>query len=134
MRLEASFRRLEGTGAAVGRAGSKTVVADRRAGSAGGTGLGFSGGELQAFALGGGFFNQLHFSAAVLGLDIVALALDVALELDETSERLTAATIRVHVEVTSGQEDAERLLAHATRHSTVSNSVASGIPVTVEPA
>jgi hypothetical protein len=44
MQVEVSFRRIEGTAAALGWAGTKTVIADRRDGSAGGRGLGLSGG------------------------------------------------------------------------------------------
>jgi organic hydroperoxide reductase OsmC/OhrA len=134
MRLEVNFRRIEGTSAAVGWAGTKTVIADRRVGSAGGSGLGLSGGELQALALGAGFCNQLYFSADKLALRITAISVDVALELDGEPLLVTGATLRVHVEVESGAADAARLLEHATAESTISNSVARGFPVRVESA
>jgi organic hydroperoxide reductase OsmC/OhrA len=132
MRLEVSFRRVEDTCATLGWAGTKTVIADRRAGSAGGSGLGLSGGELQALALGAGFCNQLYFSADQLALRITALSVDVALELDGEPLLVTGATLRVHVEVESGAADPSRLLEHATAESTISNSVARGFPVGVE--
>lgn len=45
---------IAGTEAAMGWAGSHTVIADRPVGKAGGMGLGFNGAELLALAIGGG--------------------------------------------------------------------------------
>jgi len=134
VRLEVSFRRIEGTAAAVGWAGTKTVIADRRIGSAGGSGLGLSGGELQALALGAGFCNQLHFSADKLGLRLTALSVDVVLDIEGDPLLVTGAMMRVHVDVETGAADATRLLEHAASESTISNSVARGFPVGVEVA
>jgi organic hydroperoxide reductase OsmC/OhrA len=109
----------------------KCVVADRPKGAAGGLGLGLSGGELQALALGAGFCNQLRFSAEALGLEITTLRLDVDLEV---ADLVAGATIHVEVDVASGEADRARLLDHATANSTISNSVARGFTVTVEPS
>ena len=46
------YRVLPGTRAAVGRADTHSVIADRPDGKAGGMGLGFNGGELIALAIG----------------------------------------------------------------------------------
>ena len=128
-RLSVSFRQIADTRAAVGWAGVKCVVADRPKDVAGGLGLGLSGGELQALALGAGYCNQLQFSADALGLEITTLAIDVELEVGDL---VAGAKIRVEVDVASGEADAARLLEHATANSTISNSVARGFPVTVE--
>jgi organic hydroperoxide reductase OsmC/OhrA len=131
MRLEVSFNGIAGTGAAVGIAGKKSIIADRREGSAGGLGLGLSGGELQVLALGAGFFNQLHFSAAELDLVITHAAVDVALEFSDAPLLVTSARIVVALEVKTGPEDAAKLLRHAQAESTLSNSVSAGFPVEV---
>jgi organic hydroperoxide reductase OsmC/OhrA len=131
MQVEVSFRRIEGTAAALGWAGTKTVIADRRDGSAGGRGLGLSGGELQALALGAGLCNQLYFSANELGLEITGMAVDVRLEISGEPLLVTSAEIRVKAQVASGEADAARLLAHAEAESTISNSVARGFPVSL---
>jgi organic hydroperoxide reductase OsmC/OhrA len=132
MSIAVGFRRLEGTDTMVGWSGKHTVVADRRDGSAGGRGLGFSGGELQALALGAGYCNQLWFSAAELGIEIEAIEVDVTLEAE--GDRLTGATIRPRLTTAGGTDAVARLLQHATEHSTISKSVAAGFPVAVDPA
>jgi organic hydroperoxide reductase OsmC/OhrA len=131
MELEVSFRRIEGTNAALGWAGTKTVIADRRDGIAGGCGIGLSGGELQALALGAGFCNQLHFSADDLALEITGMSVDVRLEISGDPLRIALAELCVDVQVASGESDAARLLAHAETGSTISNSVARGFPVSL---
>jgi organic hydroperoxide reductase OsmC/OhrA len=128
-RLSVSFRSIDDTRAAIGWAGVKCIVADRPKGVAGGLGLGLSGGELQALALGAGFCNQLQFSAEALGLTITRLSVQVELELENL---VTGATIRVDVDVASGEKDVTRLMQHAKMESTISNSVAKGFPVKVE--
>jgi organic hydroperoxide reductase OsmC/OhrA len=131
MQLEVSFRQIAETGAALGRAGSKTVVADRPAGKAGGLGLGLSGGELQALALGAGYCNQLRFSADQLSMEITDLAVDVRLQVDGTPALVTGAEIDVRVEISGSAADLEQLLAHAQSESSISNSVMRGFPVRV---
>jgi hypothetical protein len=93
---------------------------------AGGASLGFSGGELQALALGAGYANQLAFSAAELGLEITDLTISLALDVED--DLLARATIGVRLAVASGPADTARLKAHADANSTISNSVARGFP------
>ncbi len=132
MQVSVTFQRVEGTGAALGWAGSRTVVADRPAGRAGGTGLGFNGAELIALAIGGCFCNDLNYCADTLGMEITGLEVGVAVELDGTPLLVTSATIRANVEVARGATDAERLIARAAEESTISNSIIRGFPVRVE--
>ncbi len=131
MQLEVSFRQIAGTGAATGWAGAKCVVADRRAGSAGGLGIGFSGGELLALALGGGYFNQLHFSADHLGIGIRMAEIDVMVEFEGDPLIAVSADISVRLEVDGDAAARARLLDHARSESTISNSLSRGLPVTV---
>jgi len=134
MQLEVSFRQVASTGAAMGWAGSKTVVADRRAGSAGGRGLGFSGGELLALALGAGYFNQLHFSAQHLGTEIRDVEVDVRVEVSGEPPLVASAEIIVRLDVIGGDAAKARLLEHAEAESTISNSLGRGVPVSVSAA
>src|SRR5690606_12431130 len=57
--MSVSLRNIPDTQAAVGWAGSHTVVIDRPDGKAGGAGLGFNGGQMIALAIGGCFCNDL---------------------------------------------------------------------------
>ncbi len=131
MQLEVSFRQVAGTGAAMGWAGTKTVIADRRAGSAGGLGLGLSGGELLALSLGAGYFNQLHFSAAELGIEIADAEVDVRVAFEGDPLLVAAAELCVRLNVAGDATDKERLLAHAGSESTISNAVVRGFPVSI---
>ena len=54
------LRNVQGTEAAMGWAGSHTMVVDRPEGTAGGLGLGFNGGQLLALAIGGCYCNDLE--------------------------------------------------------------------------
>lgn len=130
MQLEVSFRQVAGTGAAMGWSGSKTVIADRRAGSAGGLGLGLSGGELLALSLGAGYFNQLHFSAQELGVSFSDAEVDVRVAFEDEPLIVSAAEIIVRLTV-GDKAGKERLLEHARAESTISNSVARGFPVSI---
>jgi len=89
-------------------------------------GLGLSGGELLALSIGGGFHNQLYFSAEELGLEI-----DVTVNVGE-DVMISDSVIAVCLEVASGSADRDKLLEHAKRHSTISNSVERGFPVAIE--
>lgn len=131
MQLAVSFRQVAGTATSLGWSGKHTVVADRRDGSAGGRGLGFSGGELLALALGAGYVNQLHFSAEELGVEIAGATVDVRLSFEGDPLRVSGAEIDAEVEVTGSAADKARLLAHAQAESTISNSVTGGFPVAV---
>ncbi|MFD0978777.1 OsmC family protein [Tropicimonas aquimaris] len=107
------------------------MVADRRAGSAGGLGLGLSGGELMALALGAGYFNQLHFSAEALGIEISDAEVDVRVDFDGDPLRVAGATVDVRLAVEGSEADKARLLEHAERESTISGSVVNGFPVSI---
>lgn len=58
---------LPGSQAGLARSGRHTVIADRPEGIAGGQVLGFNGAELLSAALGGCFWNDLHYAAEALG-------------------------------------------------------------------
>lgn len=127
-RVEIALRNIAGTGAALGWAGSHTLVVDRAEGRAGGRGLGFNGAELLALAIGGCLANDLRYVATDLGARIEAIAIDVALTLEGDPLLATAAEVRVSAEGPDPQAIAEAI-ARARAESTVANSIARGLPV-----
>lgn len=128
--ITVALRSLPGTGAAVGWANGHTVTIDRPTGRAGGLGLGFNGGEMLALAIGGCFCNDLRYVANALGVGIDAIAIDVTLQLDGSPALVTDAVLDVAVAAAPGV-DVAALIARARAESTISNSVARGIAVTV---
>lgn len=127
-RVEIALRNIAGTEAALGWAGSHTLVVDRAEGRAGGRGLGFNGAELLALAIGGCLANDLRYTADDLGVRIEAIAIDVALTLEGDPLLATAAEVRVSAEGPDPQAIAEAI-ARARAESTVANSIARGLPV-----
>lgn len=127
-RVEIALRNIAGTEAALGWAGSHTLVVDRAEGRAGGRGLGFNGAELLALAIGGCLANDLRYVATDLGARIEAIAIDVALTLEGDPLLATAAEVRVSAEGPDPQAIAEAI-ARARAESTVANSIARGLSV-----
>ena len=132
-RITATFRNLPGTGAAVGWAGARTLVADRPEGRAGGTGLGFNGGEMLALSIGGCLCNDLRYVAEARELRCGEIAVEVEIELGGEPALVTGARVRVRAALEDGG-DASALIAAAASGSTVSNSLARGFPVIIEEA
>ena len=124
------FRLLPGTAAAVGRAGTHTVIADRPEGKAGGMGLGFNGGELLALAIGGCFCNDLQVLADDAGKTITDLSISVTLDFDGTPSRTVAARMTVDCEL-SDRSDPAGLIERAKRLTNIGNSVRDGFPLEI---
>lgn len=125
------YRALPGTRAAVGRAGSHSVIADRPDGKAGGLGLGFNGGELLALAVGGCFCNDVQALADEMGLSVGDLKVTVSIDFGGTPSRATG--VRMEVDCTLGDgSDPTGLIERAKRLTTIGNSLRAGIPVTIE--
>ena len=123
-----SFRNLPGSQAALGRSGRHTLIADRPEGVAGGERLGFNGAELLSAALGGCFWNDLHYAAEARGQTLGAVEVAVETTLSGTLLRVTAATIRARIEAEdTGQ--ARACFEAARAESTIANSVLGAFPV-----
>ena len=124
-----SFRTIPDTRAAVGRAGTHTVVIDRPEGRAGGMGLGFNGGQLLAIAIGGCLCNDLQYTAEKMGIAVRHLAVDVSVEI--SGDPLVAENAEVLIAVTAEEPDADidGLITEAKRITAVGNSVQHGFPV-----
>lgn len=127
------LRNVAGTEAAMGWAGSHTLVVDRPEGKAGGLGLGFNGAQLLALAIGGCFCNDLRYVAHDMGIEIDAIAVRVTLELDGSP--LIATRADLDVTCTSRDRiDTSALIDRARRVCTVANSVMRGFPVSFRTA
>ena len=129
--MSVSLRNVPGTQAAMGWAGSHTLVIDRAEGKAGGMGLGFNGGQMIALAIGGCFCNDLRYMAESMGIELEDVAVDVSIELDGTPLVVRSATIQAHVTSADTSADLSELLRRTEADSTVSNSVRAGFPVRV---
>ena len=124
------LRSLPDTQASVGWAGGHTVTLDRPEGRAGGQGLGFNGGQLLGLAIGVCFCNDLHYVAYEMGIELLSLAVDVTVSF--AGEPLLATSAALHVSVEAvGDADCAALIRRAQETSTVSNSIARGVPVRV---
>jgi organic hydroperoxide reductase OsmC/OhrA len=124
------LRGIEDTEAALGWAGAHTMVVDRPEGAAGGKGLGFNGGQLLALAIGGCFCNDLRYVADAMGIRLLRIEVDVTLALNGNPLLATDASLAVAVEAEAGA-DVASLIERAKATSTVSNSIARGVPVVV---
>jgi organic hydroperoxide reductase OsmC/OhrA len=127
------FRTLPGTRAAVGRSGNHALIADRPEGKAGGSNLGFDGGELLAFALGGCFCNDLQTLADEMGLIITDLEISVTLEFGGSPRRTTDARMAVRCSLADGA-DPKDLIERAKALTNIGNSVRAGIPLAIDRA
>jgi organic hydroperoxide reductase OsmC/OhrA len=129
--IAVELRNVQGSGAALGWAGAHTVVVDRPEGRAGGTGLGFNGGQLLALAIGGCFCNDLRYAADQLGLTLGDIDVSVVLQLEGAPLVTTGAKVTVVCELADGS-DAREVVERATAICTVANSVRAGFPVTFQ--
>ena len=131
--VRVDLRNVPGTEAAMGWAGSHTLVADRPAGKAGGLGLGFNGAQLLGLALGGCFCNDLRYVAHEMGIGLGAIAVSVTVEMEGDPLITTAATMEVSCTTLDGS-DPQRVVDRAQEICMVSNSVQRGIAVNVKAA
>ncbi len=124
------IRNIQGTQAALGWAGSHTLVIDRPEGRAGGMGLGFNGAQLLGLTVGGCFANDLRYVAYQMGVEVgdIAISVDVALEGDPIIA--TSATMRVNVTMADGSAPAP-VIAQAKAISMAMNSLTRGVPITL---
>ena len=128
-RMTVQLRSLPDTEAAVGWAGSHTVVVDRPEGKAGGKGLGFNGGQLLGLAIGGCFCNDLHYVAHEMGVALASIEVDVTVDLEGSPLLATNVTVKAEIVARDEGADVDALIRRAREISTVSNSIQRGVPV-----
>jgi uncharacterized OsmC-like protein len=130
--MTVQLRSIYGTEAAVGWAGSHTVIVDRPEGKAGGAGLGFNGGELLGLAIGGCLCNDLQYVAHDFGVRLLSIEVDVTLQFEGQPSLATDAAILVKVDAQDKKTDLQALVERAVAISTVSNSLKRGLSIKVE--
>ena len=126
--LSMRFQNLPGSQAGVGRAGTRTLIADRPEGVAGGQGLGFNGAELLAASLGGCFWNDLHYAAEARGIALGPVEVAAEVTLDGQPLRVTSATLRARVAAATPAQ-ARDCFDAACADSTIANSLMAAVPV-----
>ena len=122
------IRNVDGTEAALGWAGSHTVVINRALGPAGGLGLGFNGAELLVLTIGGCFANDLRYVAAERGLKVGAINISVEVKLDGDPIMATEAVLNADVKMADGSDSAD-LVRRTSEISMAMNSLNRGISV-----
>lgn len=127
------LRNVAGTEAAMGWAGSHTLIVDRPEGKAGGMGLGFNGAQMLALTIGGCFCNDLRYVAQELGVGIRNLGVSVTVQMEGQPLLTTSATMSVTCELIDGS-DPNHLIEKAKESCMVSNSLRRGIPVAIQAA
>ncbi|WP_380054292.1 OsmC family protein [Falsihalocynthiibacter sp. SS001] len=128
--VNVSLNNIAGTEAAMGWAGSHTIVADRPAGIAGGLGLGFNGAELLALAIGGCFCNDPRYVAHQRGIVIDEICVRVTFNLEGEPIMATSAKMVVTCITRDGSEAAQ-IVEEAKASCMVSNSISIGVPVSI---
>src|SRR5262249_37980478 len=103
--MSGALRSIPHTGAAARWAGRRTGGVDRPGGRAGGTGLGFNGGELLALAIGGCLCNDLHYVADAAGVRLTSVAVDVTVNFAGDPLLATDATVTVAAEAADSRVD-----------------------------
>ncbi len=129
--ITVQLRNVHGTEAALGWAGSHTLIVDRAEGKAGGKGLGFNGGQLLGLAIGGCLCNDLRYVAHDLGVQLLSVEVDVTVRLEGNPALATAAEIAVRVDAADKKTDVEVLIERAVAISTVVTSLQRGFSITV---
>ncbi len=128
--VKVELRNVVGTEAALGWAGSHTLVVDRPEGRAGGLGLGFNGAELLALKIGGCFCNDLRYVAHAGGHELGRISVSVTVDLKGEPILATAATMTVQCEMLDGSS-ADQVVEKATATCMAINSLSRGIPVQI---
>jgi organic hydroperoxide reductase OsmC/OhrA len=125
------LRNIHGTRAALGWAGSHTVVVDRPEGTAGGNGLGFNGGQLLGLSIGGCLCNDLQYVAHDLGARLTSVEVDVTIRFAGEPTLATGATVALRVETEDKKVDTQRLIEQAVAISTIVNSLQRAFPIQI---
>jgi organic hydroperoxide reductase OsmC/OhrA len=109
-----TLRTVDGGPTALGVAGAHSLVVDRPA-AAGGSGLGFNGGQLLYLAIAACWSNDLYREAAARGITLHRVA--VAVDGDFPGRGAASSEIRVDVQVEADADDAalRELLAEVER-------------------
>ncbi|MGP6086865.1 OsmC family protein [Antarctobacter jejuensis] len=127
-----TFTPVSGTGAGLGRTETgHAVIADRPQDKAGGSGLGLNGAELLASALGGCFWNDLHYIAVEQSAAVRVGSVHAEVELAGSPMRIVRAKIAARLD---GPDtlSCQRVFDHARETSTVANSLTGALAISFD--
>ena len=103
------LRTIQGKSAAVGWSGPHTVMIDRSE-QAGGSGIGFNGGEMLLLAIGGCYLNDLYREAAKRNMDVKSVQVIVKGDWGGEPPRAQDVSFSVRVEAAASKGDISDLI------------------------
>jgi len=124
------LRTVDGGPTALGTAGPFTLVADRAA-SAGGGGLGFSGGQLLYLAVAACYSNDLYREAATRGIGLRRVAVTVDGDFPARGAVSTPIVVDVELDGDAPEADLAALLDEVDAIAEIPNSLRLATAVTV---
>jgi len=122
------IRTLADTSLAIGSSGARTLTIDRTK-EAGGTGLGFNGGELLLLAIGGCYSNDMFREAAKRGINVRSVQVTVSADWGGDPVRAQNVTYCVKVEADAPQDAIAELIRHTDQVAEIPNSLRHGTEV-----
>jgi putative redox protein len=111
-------------------AGPHTVVVDRGV-ERGGSGLGFSGGELLLASQGGCFASTFLDAAATRGIEVRGLNVTMTGVTEGSPSRFVSIHLDADIDADAPDSEVQKLIAIAERGCTVTNTLRAGIEVEV---
>jgi uncharacterized OsmC-like protein len=114
----------------LGSAGPYTLVADRPV-TAGGSGLGFNGGQLLYLAVAACISNDLYREAATRGITLRAVAIDVDGDFPARGAPSTPIEITLSVTGDASHADLAALVDEVDRVAEIPNTIRGTTPVTI---
>lgn len=125
MNLSVRSSSILGTTAAAGWAGDRTLTIDRPV-SAGGNGLGYSGGELLFLAIAACVHNDIYREAALMGISIDSVEVEVSGEFAGDPVRAQDIAYTVRIESSASDAAIAELIRHTDRVAEIPNSLRLG--------
>lgn len=123
-------RTISGASAALGWSGPRTVAIDRPE-SAGGLGIGFSGGELLFLALGACYTNDIFREAGRMKIKVNSVQVEVEGDWGGDPVRAQNVSYSVRVEAEAGEKEIAELIRHTDAVAEIHNSLRKGTQVSL---
>jgi uncharacterized OsmC-like protein len=130
MPFEVEFRNVADETAAIGSAGTNTLVVDRPA-DGGGRGIGFNGGQLLYLAIGGCVSNDLFREAAALGIRLSTVRVVVRGDFSGSPAVSEPVTYDVELAGDATPDQLQALVARVDLIAEIPNSLRRGTAVTL---
>lgn len=128
MTFAVETRTVAGKSTAIGSAGTHTLVVDRPV-EAGGSGLGFNGGQLLYLAVAGCVSNDLFREAAASGISLHRVVVRVTGNFDGEPAVSTPISYSVEISGDASDERLRELVTHVDQIAEIPNSLRDGTAV-----